>query len=331
MGISLGAAAEGEKVELIGLNVAGAAFASSYIPGQHGTNYFFPGDDYFDKWRDKGVRRIRFSILWERLQPEMKGELDEDYARRIDTMLAEAEAHNIKVLLDVHNYGRYYGKTVGTEEAPLAIYRDLMERIARRWGENPAVYAYDIMNEPYGSANAYWPALAQVGIDGIRTYDQRKAIYVEGRNWSSAQNWPGYNDSLLALEDPADNIVFSAHIYIDPNSSGSYTEALSEDPDPMIGVNRVKPFVNWLIKHGKRGHIGEFGVPGDDPRWLVPMDNLLAYLQQQCIPFDYWAAGPSWGGYKLSVEPIKGEDRPQWPVLAKYLGGGSCTAIGPGT
>ena len=56
-----------------------------------------------------------------------------------------------------------------------------------------------------------------------------------------------------------------------------------------------------------------------------------AYLQQHCIPFAYWAAGPSWGKNKLSVEPIKGVDRPQWAVLQKYLGGGNCTSIGPGT
>lgn len=60
------------------------------------------------------------------------------------------------------------------------------------------------------------------------------------------------------------------------------------------------------------------------------MDNLLAYLQGHCIPITYWAAGSSWGKYKLSIEPTKdGRDRPQWEVLSKYVGQGDCSRIGP--
>ena len=98
----------------------------------------------------------------------------------------------------------------------------------------------------------------------------------------------------------------------------------------MLGVKRVKPFIDWLIKHDKQGHIGEFGIPADEPRYLEAMDNLLAYLQDHCIPITYWAAGSSWGKYKLSIEPTKdGRDRPQWEVLSKYVGQGDCSRIGP--
>jgi endoglucanase len=324
-----GLSAQEHPVDLIGLNIAGAGFASGVIPGKHGTNYFFPGEGYFDKWKARGIRTIRFSIIWERLQPELNAALDENYSLLMDRMFEQAAENDIRVILDVHNYSRFKGEIIGTSSVPISAYQDLMERIARRWSGYAALYAYDIMNEPYGAANEYWPTVAQAGIDGIRKYDRSRPLFIEGRAWSSSYNWPRLNEPLLALKDPADNLIFSAHAYVDSNSSGKYKEGPGDDFDPMAGVKRVTPFVNWLIKNGKKGHIGEFGVPGDDPRWLQAMDNLLAYLQEHCIPMTYWAAGPSWGTYKLSVEPLKGEDRPQWAVLEKYIGQGSCSEIGP--
>jgi endoglucanase len=87
----------------------------------------------------------------------------------------------------------------------------------------------------------------------------------------------------------------------------------------MIGVNRAKPFVEWLIRNNKRGHFGEFGVPADDPRWLVAMDNLMSYLHDNCVPLAYWAAGPWWGNYPLSIEPRNGVMPSQWTVLSKWI------------
>lgn len=328
-GLYGGAAQAQEAPDLVGLNIAGAGFASGVLPGKHGTNYFFPRKGYFAGWQAKGIRTIRFSIIWERLQPALNGELDSLYAGLLDGTFDEAAIYGMRVILDIHNYGRFRGKVIGTPEVPIAAYQDLMERIARRWGNHQALYAYDIMNEPYGAADAYWPAVAQAGIDAVRRHDRKSLLLIEGRSWSSAARWPRLNDDLLALRDPADKLVFSAHAYIDQNSSGLYKQAPGADFDPMAGVKRVEPFVQWLIEHGRRGHIGEFGVPDDDPRWLEAMDNLLAYLRRHCIPMTYWAAGPSWGKSRISVEPVKGEDKPQWAVLAKYLGQGGCAEIGP--
>lgn len=324
-----GISAQESAVDLVGLNIAGAGFASGVIPGKHGTNYFFPPEGYFEKWKERGIRTIRFSIIWERLQPELNAALDENYSLLLDRMFEQAAENDIRVILDVHNYSRFHGEVIGTENVPISAYQDLMERIARRWNGYAALHAYDIMNEPYGAANEHWPTVAQAGIDGIRKYDRSRPLIIEGRSWSSSYRWPQHNDPLLELQDPADNLIFSAHVYIDSNASGLYKEGPGDDFDLMAGVKRVEPFVNWLIEHGQRGHIGEFGVPGDDPRWLQAMDNLLAYLQEHCIPITYWAAGPSWGNYKLSVEPVAGEDRPQWAVLEKYVGQGNCSEIGP--
>ncbi len=321
-------AAQAESVSLVGLNLSGAGFAPQVLPGINGTNYIFPVEAYFQQWSARGVKLIRFPIIWERLQPKLGGPLDSAYVALVNQTFGYAQKHGIKIILDLHNYARYRGQVIGTSSVPYARYQEIMSHIARQWSGQSSLYAYDIMNEPH-DAMAYWPTAAQYGINGVRAVDSSRPVIVEGNGWSSATRWAEFNDSLLNLKDPANNIIFSAHSYFDENAGGSYDKTDVNKLDANYGVTRVKPFVDWLKKNGKRGYIGEFGVPDNNPRWNLLMDNMLAYLKQNCIPASYWAAGPGWGSYFMSVEPINGQERPQWPTLRKYLDDSSCTAIGP--
>ncbi|WP_462382998.1 cellulase family glycosylhydrolase [Pseudomonas sp. Marseille-QA0892] len=315
-------------VELLGINLAGAEFTSGILPGKEGTNYFFPTEANFQQWTSKGIRLIRFPILWERLQPVLNGPFDATYAGYIDQTFALADKYNVQLVLDVHNYMRYRNEVIGTGKVSYASYRDLIRKIALRWSSKKSLYAYDIMNEPH-DADAQWPIAAQHGIDAIREIDRVKPIMIEGNAWASAANWPWWNKSLLNLKDPADNLIFQAHLYFDGNDGGSYKKFDVTTVNANYGVERVKPFVQWLKDNNKKGFIGEFGVPGDDPRWFPIMEGMLAYLKENCIPATYWAAGRSWGNYRLAIEPKNGADRPQWSVLKKYIDNTSCSAIGP--
>lgn len=310
---------DGKGAPLIHLNVAAAGWGGTAIPGVENRNYVFPDASYLNKWQKAGIRVIRFGILWERLQPTANGAFASTYAQRIDTFLAQAAARDMGVIIDVHNYGRYYNKIIGTSAVPTPAYQDLMKRIAQRWGSNPGLHGYDLMNEPYGEADQYWGANAQAGINGVRAYDKVHPIYVNGRGFSSATQFPTLNGDLLLLKDPSNNLIYSAHLYLDAGSAGAYAKPITGTFDPMIGVNRAKPFVEWLARNKKRGQFGEFGVPDNDPRYLTAMDNLLSYLHDHCVPLAYWAAGPWWGKDPVAIEPVNGVARPQWPVVAKWL------------
>ena len=314
----------GNGLPLVHMNVAGPGFNDKVLPGRNGFDYAFPASNYLDRWQTRGIRIIRLSVLWERLQPVADGKLDSEYANGINKFLNQAAARKMGVILDIHNYGRYYQKIIGSLDVPLTQYRSLMRRVAERWGTHDGLVGYDLMNEPYGAADAYWPSVAQAGIDGVRAFDKKKPIYVEGRSWSNALNWPTLNGDLLLLKDPANNLVFSAHMYADIDASGTYQTAIPANFDPDIAVNRVKPFVEWLVRNNRRGQLGEFGVP-NDPRYLDAMDRLLTYMNSKCVPLAYWAAGPLWGDYALSIEPDGNKDKPQWTVAARHLqAGNSC-------
>lgn len=332
LGLMLGltqATVHAEPVHLVGLNLSGAGFAAQVLPGINGTHYIFPTEAYFSQWNARGVKLIRFPIIWERLQPALGGPLDPTYAGLIDRTFGYADKYGMKIILDLHNYMRYRGVVIGTGNVSYSHYQDVMTRIAQRWNGRPSLFAYDVMNEPH-DAVAQWAIAAQYAINGVRSIDSTRPIMIEGNGWAEATRWPQWNDSLLALKDPANNLIFQAHTYFDgAGGGGNYAVTSASAYPDDYGIQRVKPFVDWLKKNGKRGMIGEFGIPDSDPRWNVIMGRMLAYLKQNCIPATYWAAGPGWANYNLSVEPINGADRPQWATLKAYLNDSSCAQIGP--
>ena len=71
--------------------------------------------------------------------------------------------------------------------------------------------------------------------------------------------------------------------------------------------------------------LGEYGVPDNDSRWWVTLENMLIYLKENGVSGTYWSAGPRWGNYTLSVQPTDNYtvDRPQMSVLEKYTTGSS--------
>jgi endoglucanase len=114
--------------------------------------------------------------------------------------------------------------------------------------------------------------------------------------------------------------MFNAHCYFDEDRTGEYKRSYeASGSNEMTGVNRIKPFVEWLQKNNKKGFVGEFGVPNNDNRWLTVMDNFLQYLTANNIGGCYWAAGRWWKNYPLSIQPIGKNDKPQMNVFAKYM------------
>ncbi|WP_054095178.1 glycoside hydrolase family 5 protein [Pseudomonas sp.] len=313
-------------IDLIGVNLSGAGFAPHVVPGKNGTHYFYPEKKHFAYYRQQGIRLIRFPFLWERVQHRQGEGLNFDQVRLLKKTLDLAMQHDQKVILDMHNYGRYQGELIGSAAVPYAAYADVWRKLAERFKDHPALYGYDIMNEPHGTVGL-WPGAAQAAVDAIREVDGQTLIFIEGERWASAYHWPLVNANLL-IDDPAGRIVYEAHLYFDEDFSGKYLPGKSRKIDPMLGVARARPFVEWLQKHGQKGFLGEYGIPDDNPEAAVAMDNLLAYLNQHCIPSAYWAGGPGWGRYKLAVEPRKGQDRPQMALMRKHLAN-DCTAIGP--
>ena len=285
----------GKHMATIGINIAGGEFGGT--AGTHNYQYHYPTFTELKYYADKGVDFVRLPIKWERVQDALDGPLDlsGDIAL-IKQVLVNAASLGMDVIIDVHNYGRYNGVAIGAVGGPTtAQFADFWKKMAVEFKDYPALVGYDLMNEPHGMpAAGVWKAAAQAATDAIRTVDIDNVIYIEGEGWSGAHSWMKYNSDLI-INDPANKIVYQAHQYFDDNNSGTYDETYEgENAYAMVGVDRLKGFVEWLKTNNLKGMIGETGVPSNDPRWLEVMKNSLDYMKANDLDVTLWGGGTWW-------------------------------------
>lgn len=276
------------------------------LPGKLNGEVFVTPDTHFRYYADRNLDHLRIQAIWERMQPSLYGPLGEQlldhYAdpnnplrnpvALVRRYLDLADRHGLKVILDLcHNYG---GRTIGYDgdwsskhwaalgsaELPIGAFADYCKRIAEEFHSHPAVAAIELMNEPHDLPNGEtgWRKACQAAIDAIRSVDGSLDIVIDGYGWASAASWKGNNPTLHQLYDPADKLIWSAHQYFDANHTGTYSGGNESAPsDVAVGVNRLKPFTDWLTEHRfeGRGHVGEFGAP-DTADWRPVIDRFTA-------------------------------------------------------
>jgi endoglucanase len=270
------------------------------------------------------VALLQLPFRWERIQHDLYGSLDLEELSRMKRFLHDCDSTGVMVTLNMHNFGRYkingVENIIGSPNVPNSAFRDVWKKITIELSDFHNIYGLDIMNEPHDMGPYAWFTSTQETILAIRQVNTNVPIMVQGESYSNAVNWAKHNDRLKDLIDPADRLVYNAHCYFDNDNSGCYQFSYDASGiNEQTGVEKVKPFIQWLKDNGKRGFVGEFGVPKTDKRWLPVLDNFLKYLITNDISGSYWAAGQWWRSYPLSLHPVLGNDQPQMLVYAKYL------------
>jgi endoglucanase len=306
---------------LAGVNIAGGEFNSARKPGTYGQDYIYPDAKTAQPFVDMGMQLVRVPILWERLQPIPLKPLEATELALIDKALVSLSPFQT-IILDIHNYGKFNGQ--GLDQIPEGgdWLSDLWQRLADHYKGRPAI-AFGLMNEPNGMTPAAWRKMVDHSVAAIRQTGARNLILVPGSNWTGAHSWTnggtGSNAAAFSdFRDPGSNYAFEMHQYLDANSSGTVMSCV----DPATVASRMASATNWLRSYGHRGFLGEFGAPPDQ-NCLHGLDALLKYLSANgdaWMGWTYWAGGAWWGSnYPMSVQPIKGQQRPQAAVLTPYI------------
>jgi hypothetical protein len=327
---------------VVGVNISGSEYSWET----------YPVATHLDYLKNKGIGLIRLPIAWEKLQPTLNGALNQTEVGKLKAFLDLIATRNMRVIVDIHNYGRFNpnwaanaaanygivavsnssGLLIGSTALPISAFQDLWTKLAATLAGHAGLAGYDIMNEPHDLGTGVWPIAAQAAVNGIRSVDMNTTIYVEGTQWASAYYWANDNNNLK-IEDPANKLIYEAHLYFDGNGSGTYTQTYDQQGAyPNWGVDHVQPFIKWLQQNNAKGYIGEFGVPENDSRWLVVLDNFLNTLKQNGVPGTYWEYSyadptganswwPSLSGtdFSMSLNPeVNGADKAQWSIISKY-------------
>ena len=284
-----------------GITLAGPEFGEWNLPGTYGTDYIYPSATDIAQYEGQ-IDLIRLPFRWERIQPDKTQPLNAAEVARIRSVLDAAVANDMQVLLDMHNFGRYYGWIIGADNELGLYYADAWREIALEFGDHSGLWGYGLMNEPHDMGGHSWRDTAQLAVDAIRTVDTNTRITVPGDQWGGAWSWQIYN-SNLHIADPSNLIVYEAHQYFDDNHSGAYNQSYAgEGAYPDVGVDRLQPFLTWLTAHGYQGMIGEFGAP-DTAEWNEVSERFAASAADAGMPVIIWAGGPWWGNYQLYVGP----------------------------
>lgn len=205
-------------------------------------------------------------------------------------------------IIDPHNYGRYHDKVI----TDVLGFQTFWQHLAVNFAGNPNVM-FDTNNEYHDMDPVIVVNLNQAAINGIRAAGATtQPILVEGTAYTGAWTWisSGNADTMGALTDPNNNIIYQMHQYLDLDGSGTNETCVS----PTIGAERVQAATDWLRANGKKGIIGEY-AGGNNPTCQTAIEGMLKTLAQSSdvwLGALWWGGGPWWGDYMFSMEPPLG-------------------------
>lgn len=278
---------------LRGINVAGAEFGNT-LPGTVNRDYIYPTKAEIDYYAGLGFKIIRVPFKWERLQPTLYGPLSTADQAALRTVVANATAKGMTVVLDMHNYGqRGTGagfKTlvdVGTAQVPEKALADGWLKIAYEYRNNGLVWI-GLMNEPHTmNAATWWPIAKQLTLD-LRAGGLWNKLLVPGTAWTGAHSWisSGNAAAYKGFNDPTYNFAIEVHQYLDGDSSGTTGTCVAGS-----GA-RVAEVINWSKANGGvKLFMGEMGA-GTGTQCGIEYRDMLNRMEASGV-FRAWTA---WGG-----------------------------------
>lgn len=248
-----------------------------------------------------------------------------NYVEEIRDALDYVHSHGGKVLLDMHNYCRWYkqvpadvpGRSVmawgggyslwtaiGTSECPVTypMLAQIWAAIAGQFKDHPALWGYGLMNEPHNNSErdmpgvnveALWVANVQQIINAVRAVDAVGNITICGNGFATAKLWREKSDALKTIQDSAGKLFFEAHQY--PDTRPDLASNVSAHGTGGGHWARPQPFNDSVDAEARVQDwadwvlwLKENGLKGFAGEFGGPADvgNMPAYLEQMHAFFD---------------------------------------------
>lgn len=275
----------------------------------------------FKTLKEWNVNLIRYQIMrnWGKVGSDV--DLDE-YDRWINgkldhlaQILEWARQYGIQVVIDLHTPPGGWtgnGMRMFDEKKYFDHYLEVWRRIASRFKGNPAVRAYDLINEPVQVTPApydYW-TIQQKAAEAVRAIDPDTPVMVESNEAARPQTFSYL--SPLAM----DNVIYQVHMYM-PMGFTHQGVATPEPPQSYPGVIRgvkydreklrevLQPVRDFQLRHNAKIYVGEFSAAA----WAPGADRYLADCIELFEEYGWdWSyhAFREWDGWSVEHE---GENR----------------------
>ena len=331
-------------IQYAGVNLSGAEFGQNILPGTFGSQYTYPTTAEVDYYKSKGMNIIRLPFRWERLQRTNSATLNVAELGRMNSFVFYATSKGMYVILDPHNFERYYPDPNNYESSTQGLVGSAVPNSdsANFWGQVASIYKtnshviFGLMNEPNTMPTEQLVTSENAAIAAIRAAGATNLIFVPGNSWTGAWTWSDYYSSgatpnalaMLNIIDPGNNYVFEAHQYLDSNGSGSNDGVVSPD----IGVQRLANFTAWARANNFKAFLGEYAVPGNTIGGTgiggAALTNMLSYIQTNSdvwLGWSYWGGGPWWGSNPtFPIDPANigkssQQDQPVMDIIKQFF------------
>ncbi len=212
-----------------------------------------------------GQRRYTFEQWREKIEARID---------QLQNVLDTAQKYGIKIVIDLHTGGGL--EILGWPQGQ-KYFIEFWTKVVKRYKGHPAIYGYDLMNEPHSRnirpGYPSWNELADRAIKAIREIDPVSPIIVEADHMASS--------SMLEYLPifPYPNIIYSIHTY----NPGSITHQLNRNDKNFAGYpdahwnkqtairDYLEPVRKFQLKTGARIYVGEFGCV----RWAPGADQYI--------------------------------------------------------
>lgn len=304
-----------DQVRLTGVNLAGAEFNSKNLPGNINKDYVYPSREDFEFIAAQGANVVRLPIRWERIQPTLGSPLAEAELAQLTTALSRAKTAGLCLVLDIHNYGRYYDTPINSAElqnAFINLWRLLVTGLNEKY-----FLALGLMNEPNHISIADWASTAKRTVASLRDAGAGQLILVGGGGWNGLHSWFSEKDGVsnaqafADLQDPLHRTVIEVHQYADKNYSGTAMDCYPpEHFNPLF--ERIQ---SWAKEHKQQLFLGEFGLAATAD-CLATLTRFLQLMEgPEWKGWTYWASGRWWGDYSFALNSSAIAPSPQWRPL----------------
>ena len=256
-----------------------------------------------------GFDTVRIPIKWsahaQRRAPYI---IDDMFFRRVDTVIAQALAAGLQVIIDVHHYDEL-------NEAPehhLPRLYAFWEQISARYQTWPDGLMFEIINEPHTEMT--FRRVDQVNRDIlslIRQTNPDRWVILGGGQW-------GTLEGLIRTNPPYDPRAMVTFHYYDPFEFTHQGAPWAYEPMPMgrswgTSAERTEVVSHFSYAADYRQNVrmpvlmGEFGVYEEVP--AMDRANWTRHVRRTAEQFDfgwcYWDWATSLGMYSLENEAIR--------------------------
>ncbi|MDD5726616.1 MAG: glycoside hydrolase family 5 protein [Patescibacteria group bacterium] len=236
----------------------------------------------------------------------------------LDQIISLAKRNNIKLILDMHMPTGGVQQDYQINAANQQFWNDpwlkgrfvdVWREIARRYANEPVIWAYDLMNEPATTDFVAYEGLMKNTVSSIRSYDpnhlimlQRGMFIKDDGSWD--MKYPEINDSQIVRSihfyQPTDFTLQSAPWFTTKKVSVTYPTPIAKATKDVWNASRIKNELTSLAQEASSSTmpvvLTEFGTlfPKRLTGQLQWVTDIASIAQNLGLGWHYWHySGPT--------------------------------------